>query len=69
MSNSYGMYGTETETNLLSHTLGVAGGPLGLPEYAAIYEGGVVELNDGMTEYVLNVGNVPVNEFWMRFKI
>jgi hypothetical protein len=55
MQDSRGMFGAEHETNLLAHTIAVSGGPLGLPEYGAIYEGGQVEQNDGDTEYSLTV--------------
>ena len=64
MQNSRGMYGSETETDPIAHTLGVAGAPLGLPEYGAIYEGDMVQFNDGSLEYVLTFKDVPVNEFW-----
>ena len=64
LENSHGMFGSETETNTIAHLLAVAGAPLGLPDYAAMYEQSSVEFNDGLHDYVIHVRDVPCNEFW-----
>lgn len=64
MPNNIGMFGERQNTDDIAHLLGVAGGFGGLPENLALYLTEIVPTNDGDTDYVINVNEVPTNAFW-----
>ena len=58
------MFGNKDEVDPVQHLLGTAAGWGGNPLSAAYYSGSLPEQNDGVTEYRLTVGDVPVDGFW-----
>jgi len=58
------MFGKKDEVHEVRHLLGTAGGFGGNREEDAIYLSIVPELNDGKTQHVLTVKDVPVDGFW-----
>ena len=58
------MFGKRGEVNELKHLIGTYVGWGGLKEEYAYYESKIVEKNDGIVNYQINVSNVPVNAFW-----
>ncbi|MCQ0092302.1 DUF1214 domain-containing protein [Roseovarius sp. M141] len=64
-ASTRGYFGIKEDLNQLYWTLGAAAGWGGNPAEAAVYSVGLVEKNDGKTNYVLNIPkDVPVDAFW-----
>jgi len=58
------MFGNRYECDPIQHLIGCAAGWGGLPQNMAVYEGDMVDQNDGIQEYVLTIDKVPVDAFW-----
>ena len=63
-SDTSGFFGDNAKLNPIDHLLGTAFGWGGLPRYAAVYQPGMPQLNDGKTPYALTVREAPVDGFW-----
>lgn len=63
-SDTSGFFGDKSKLNPIDHLLGTAYGWGGLPKDAAVYQGGMPQLNDGKTPYTLTVRDAPVDGFW-----
>jgi hypothetical protein len=63
-SDTSGFFGDKAKLNPIDHLLGTAYGWGGLPRDAAVYQGGMPQLNDGKTPYTLTVREAPVDGFW-----
>jgi hypothetical protein len=63
-SDTSGFFGEKAKLNPIDHLLGTAYGWGGLPRDAAVYQGGMPQLNDGKTPYTLTVREAPVDGFW-----
>ena len=57
-------FGTREEVDPTSHLVGTARGWGGNPSKDAVYTGGNLTANDGVTVYRLTVRDVPVDGFW-----
>ena len=57
-------FGTRAEVDPIRHLIGTARGWGGNPDKDARYDSAQPEHNDGKTEYVLHVKDVPVDGFW-----
>jgi hypothetical protein len=64
VSSSKGMFGDGDETEPVAHLIGTAAGWGGNPVEDALYLNVTPENQDGVTPYVLNITDVPVDGFW-----
>jgi hypothetical protein len=59
------MFGKKEDVDPITHLVGTAGGIGGLPKNIATYENHLVDNNDGIQEYVVEIPDeIPVNAFW-----